>query len=316
MDNLLQSVTTPAIKQLLLSRLQAVLVLYIPDALVLTQLRHISLHQAKDFSRVLYVSGLAFQLSQVKNIPALEIASALSSKLVVDITTLVGGAAKSSGAGTDEAECCWRKKPVAANLFQEFTVQVVPPGWIRLEVTEPTIAAWLQRLVSSPQLQNTSKEEHRFTRNDTSRLFAVQYAHARCCSLLQMAHREKLITLKASNTSRAVFLTVAPDPIPWLNSDQIRCCHLAERALIAQLARTLDDLYCPCNSRQPIEWEKAGLSLSQAFQSFYSCCRIWGEVKIQTLELAQVRLGLVMATQVVLRLLLQDKLGVPAPLEL
>lgn len=315
MNNLLRSVTAPAIKQLLLSRLQAVLGLYIPEASVLTQLRHISLHQSKDFSRVLYVSGIAFQLSQVENIPALEIASALSAKLVVDIATLLGSETKSSGGGIDEAEYCWRKQPVAVNL-QEFTVQVVPPGWLHLEVTEPTIAAWLQRLVSSPQLQNTSKGKHQFTLNDTSRLFVVQYAHARCCSLLQMAHREELITLEALGTSCAVFFAVAPDPIPWLNYDQIRCCHPVERALIAQLVRTLDNLYCPYNSRQPINWEKAALSLSQAFQSFYSCCRIWGEVKIQTLELAQVRLGLIMATQVVLRLLLQDKLGVSAPLEL
>lgn len=275
-----------------------ILSLYLPEASVPTQLRYISLHQSKDFSRVLYLSGLAFQLSQVKNIPALEIASALSAK-VVDIATLVA-----SG----------RKQPVAVNL-QEFIVQVVPPGWIHLEVTEPTIAAWLQHLVSFPQLQDSSKEE-KVTLNDTSHLFAVQYAYARCCSLLQMAHREKLITLEAVDTSRAVFLTVAPDPIPWLNYDQIRCCHPAERALIAQLVQTLDTLCCPCNSRQPINWERAALSLSQAFQSFYSCCRIWGEVKIQTIELAQVRLGLVMATQVVLRLLLQDKLGVSAPLEL
>jgi len=291
----------PAIKQVVLSLLQAVLGLYIPDTSVLhQQARHISLHRAKDCNRVLYISGIAFQLSQLRNIPALEIASALSSKLVVDIAPLVGGI-------------------IAVNLLQKFTVQVVPPGWIHLEVTEPAIAAWLQHLVSPPQIQNWSKEEHcQLTLNDTSCLFAVQYAHARCCSLLQMAHREKLITVKEPlDTSRAVFLAVAPDPIPWLNSDQkLRCCHLAERALIAQLVGTLDELYCPCTSRQPINWEKVALNLSQAFQSFYSCCRIWGEVKIQTLALAQVRLGLVMATQGVLRLLLQDRLGIAAPLEL
>lgn len=289
-------------------KLQAGLGLYIPDTSVLTQRTwHISLHRAKDYSRVLYGSGIAFELSQFKNIPALEIANVLA--------TLVRGAELS--VGNHEVEYCCQQFSLATNVLQEFTVEVVPPGWIHLEVTEPAIAAWLQSLVSLLQVQNLSKEEPcQLTRTDTSRLFAVQYTHARCHSLVQMAHREKIITLKAQlDTSPTTFL-VAPDPIPWLNHQKLRCCHPAERDLIGQLLETLDELYCPCASRQPIDWEKAALNLSQAFQTFYSCCRIWGEVKIQTLALAQARLGMVIVTQSVLRLLLQDKLGVPAPLEL
>jgi arginyl-tRNA synthetase len=52
------------------------------------------------------------------------------------------------------------------------------------------------------------------------------------------------------------------------------------------------------------------------FLTFYSQCRIWGEVKTATPQLAQARLGLILATQPLLHLLLQDLLGVPAPLEL
>ena len=117
-------------------------------------------------------------------------------------------------------------------------------------------------------------------------------------------------------TPPTLFLAVAPDPLPWLDFDQIRLCHPTERALIVQLLGLLDDFYCPCPIRQPIDWEKAALNLSQSFQAFYSCCRIWGEVKIQTIHLAQARLGLIMATQQILRLLLQDRLGIYAPLEL
>lgn len=289
------SVSYSAIKQLLLSQLQAALGLYVPDGSVLTQRDwDISLHRAKDYRRILYISGLALQLEKTQKIPALEIATALA-KLVVNIATPI------PGAGSDH----------------DFTVQVVPPGWIHLELTEKAIAAWLQRLHSSPPRLSNLSLEHRLPRGDTSHLFAVQYAHARCCSLVYLAHREKLMIVRVEpNTSSAVFRAIDPDPIPWLNGDQIRFCLPAERALITQLLGLLDDLYCPGKEGKKIDWEKAALNLSQTFQNFYSSSRIWGEVKIQTLHLAQARLGLVMATQPILRLLLQDRLGVFAPLEL
>ena len=289
------SVSYPAIKQLLLSQLQAALGLYVPDGSVLTQRDwDISLHRAKDYSRILYISGLALQLEKTQRIPVLEIAPALA-KLVVNIATPIP----------------------ELNSDHEFTVQVVPPGWIHLELTEKAIAAWLQRLHSSPPRLGNLSLEHRLPQGDTSHLFAAQYAHARCCSLAYLAHREKLMMLKVeSNTSSAVFRAIDPDPIPWLNGTQLRCCQPAERALIAQLLGLLDDLYCPGKEGKIINWEKAALNLSQTFQNFYSSSRIWGEVKIQTLHLAQARLGLVMATQTMLRLLLQDRIGVLAPLEL
>ena len=296
----LPPVTYPSIKHLLLDRLQVVLDLYVSDSSVLNQRnRQISLHRSKDNRRVLYVWAIALQLSKAKNIPALEIATTLASLL------------RKVGANSGTAISC------------EFTVHVIPPGWIHLELTEPKLAAWLQHLAQGELGELREQGKHvknpyspLAPRPSSSRLFAVQYAHARCCSLVQMAHREGLITLLSSPTPPTLFRAVAPDPIPWLNFDQIRLCHPTERALIVQLLGLLDDFYCPCPILQSIDWEKAALNLSQAFQAFYSCCRIWGEVKIQTIHLAQARLGLIMATQQILRLLLQDRLGVYAPVEL
>ena len=274
------------------------MILYSPDLVQSSQHQHISLYQAKGCSRFLYISPIAFHLSKVKKIPALEIANAIA--LLLD----------------SQVEYCCRQ-PTSVNLVQ-FTFEVVPPGWIHLEVTQPMLAAWLQNMITyPPQLQNCREEDCQLTQTDTHRLFAAQYAHARCCSLLQMAHREKLIILKElPETSSAVFLLVTPSPIPWLNDQKLRYFHPAELALISQLLVTVDDFSGFGASRQLKIWEKAALNLSQVFQTFYSCCRIWGEVKMQTLELSQARLGLVMATQINLRLLLQDKLGVPAPVEL
>jgi len=307
----------------------------------------------------LYVSAIAFQLSKVNSIPALEIASALA-QLIGDIST----------------RCCQFEPRLGAADEQGFTVQVVPPGWIHFELTEPKLASWLQHLTQAPLLLGRYQGEeqveqgkqgkqgeqgkkfpasprHRVTASPSSSsphsprrakpyaprpsplrspipkgdpepphlspLFTVQYAHTRCCSLLQMANREGLITLKQTNwdTSSAFWLAVSPNPIPWLNSEQKLCLyHPAERALMAQLLALLDELYCPRSSHQPINLHKVALDLSQTFQTFYSSCQIWGEVKNQNISLSQARLGLVLITQSALRLLLQDRLGVAALQEL
>ena len=54
------------------------------------------------------------------------------------------------------------------------------------------------------------------------RLFAIQYAHARCCSLVLLAHREGLIKLREplSDVSLAFRNVVSRQQIPWLNCDE------------------------------------------------------------------------------------------------
>ena len=293
MNYQLSSVKYLAIEQLLVRQLWATLQLYIFDRSVLTELKSLTLKRIQQQQRVLYASAIALQLSSVLKLPAIDIAHALA-ELVCHQTD-----------------------------GQDFTVQVVPPGWIYLELTESYLAAWLQHLTQAPpELDLKDLRELGIKSNSKSKielsLFAVQYAHARCCSLLQLAHREELISLKSTDSahSSALWLAMTPLPIPWLNEEQKLCLyHWDEWGLIDQLCAILDELYCPNPSRQPPNWHKAALSLSQAFQTFYSYCRIWGEVKSQNLPLAQARLGLVLITQSVLRLLLQSKLGVVASSE-
>ena len=257
-----------------------------PRAFKLTELKRPSLYRSKEQQRVMYACAIALQLSPLLKLPALEIATALAQLVRQQ---------------TDE---------------QDFLVQVMPSGLIHLELTEPSLAAWLQRLIQAPPTTYTPTP---LLPPTPTPLFPIQYAHARCCSLIQLAHSEGLLSLKQINadTSAALWLVVAPNPIPWLNLEQkLYLSHPSERALIAQLLALLDDLDCHFPSPKVVDWHKAGANLSQAFQSFYSHCRIWGEVKNQNLQLAQARLGLVLISQSVLRLLLQERLSAIAPLEL
>ncbi|WP_375498477.1 DALR anticodon-binding domain-containing protein [uncultured Nostoc sp.] len=221
-----------------------------------------------------------------------------------------------------------------------FTIQIVPPGLIHFELTHSTLATWLQSLVVGSLWGVGNREEARellagskgeefsplppAPRPSAScvcpmpNLFAVQYAHARCCSLVLLAHREGLIKLRepVPNTSPAFWSVISPNPLPWLNCDgTLRLNHPDERRLIGELIQVVDNIECP-DVKGSVKWEKVALSLSQAFEKFWCSCRIWGEVKITLPELAQARLGLLMATQSVLRFVLEENLGVFAPLEL
>ncbi|MEH2425348.1 MAG: DALR anticodon-binding domain-containing protein [Nostoc sp.] len=205
-----------------------------------------------------------------------------------------------------------------------FSIKIVPPGWIHFELTHSTLATWLQSLavVSSggEGEQGAGGDEGTIDApcSVPNSLFAVQYAHARCCSLVLLAHREGLIKLRepVPNSSPVFWSVSAPNPIPWLTSDGgLRLNHPDERRLIGELVQVVDNIECPDISGS-VKWEKVALNLSQAFEKFWSNCRIWGEVKITSPELAQARLGLLMATQSVLRYVLKENLGVFAPLEL
>jgi len=296
----------------LLHHLQAALSSFILNTPFQTSSKsYIPLQLSKQL-RVVYRCAIAFKLSNIVKLLASEVAESLLQQLE------------------------------RQNHQQNLIIQVVPPGWIYLELTQLSLAAWLQHWVETlPSLGNreqgsgeaegaggaTSNYPLPITHYQSKiqnpkspdSLFPIQYAHARCCSLLQMAHRERLIVIKSRNFDNKswVWKVESPRSIPWLDREEKICFNLpAELDLIIQLIAVLDDLYCPEPTGQSLNWLKTALNLSQAFQTFYSQCRIWGEIKSQNLNLAQARLGLVAIAQSVLRILLVDVLGSFAPPEL
>lgn len=243
----------------------------------------VPLYQGGYNQKILYISGVAMKISKSQNSPVMEVAGAIAGHL-------------------------------AQNSDGLFRVKVTPPGEIHIELIDSTLAAWLHSLTVATKtgnLVNNFFDDQLPTSLNSLKVFTIQYAYARCHSLLRLGHQEGII--KLDRTDIKSFISV--NPIPWLNDEQkLRLNHPDETFLIHQLVKVVDDLVCADSSS--INWEKAGENLSQAFEKFWCNCRIWGEVKINSPALAQARLGLLIATQLVLRSVLEDKLGVVAPLEL
>jgi arginyl-tRNA synthetase len=282
----------------------------------------IPLHRLSDDSCILYRSAIALKLAPLWQLNALDLAH----QLTVSFPTI--------------------NQDSASQHCLDFNIEVVSPGWINVRLSDRGLATWLQQMIQSPpywqgeehrrgeagergrkmndKYSNPLDVPHQGQLDDSLKnvpnLFPVQYAHARCCSLLRLAHGQGLIKLKDLGFNTGSWQLVEPNPIPWLNDDQeaqteqvcLRLVHIAERRLITQLLDWQDESH----QSSPGRSVKRCSSLSNDFEKFYSSCRIWGEVKTENPKLAQARLGLVGVTQSVLRSLLQDQLGVTAPVEL
>jgi len=258
----------------------------------------------------MYRCAIALQLAPLWKLPALDIAY----QIMASLSTLSQDTGK---------------------IVLDLSVEVIDPGWINLRLSDRTLATWLQHLSTdlldlpvlrsdsvNGSLSEISGGRHKLPPSppqptqSSKNLFLVQYAHARCCSLLRLAHQQGLIQLRDLEFKTPSGQFLKPNPIPWLNDDYgvtkpmgLRLGRPAERSLIAQILNGVDQMINPSH-RQGL---KLASALSNGFESFYSSCRIWGEVNP---TLAQARLGLVGVTQVLLRSLLQDQLGFPAPVEL
>ncbi len=251
-----------------------------------------ALRKTNDYRKIIYKSAIALKLAHLWQLAPMEVAEKLAQYCQNQgVNTLMGN--------TPSA--------VAADI----EVTVVPPGLLLFELTDGGIAVWLQYFCEGVPL-SVGGGDLQFLVPDA--LFQIQYSHARCCSLLRMASSgDRQGLLPDTNT-----LTLETrNLISWEGLDGgLRLNHPAERCLIWQLFSIWDLLYFPTATPEKINWQKAATALSEAFQIFYSQCRIFGEVKIANRELTKARLGLIVVTKYLLRSLLEEKLKIQAPTEL
>lgn len=276
----------------------------------------IPLNRVKDKTQICYVSAIALKLagqSSRKSSPvniALEIEHYLKQR--VELKNEVSHSLDNH---------------LLSRVWQNVTVQVDSPGWIYLTLAEQGVAEWLHILVAQPMYPgNLDQSISRDVKNTSSSLgetwkirdstdkFYVLYSHARCCSLLRSATKDGMITQNLLNFE-------LKDSCSSLFKPQ----HPAELHLIDQIAVVLDSISGLDHAAQPekvalptalptLIW-KSAQALSHSFEEFYKSCRIGGEVMQRDPQLAQMRLGLVLITQKVLRSLLES-LAIEAPFEL
>ena len=215
-----------------------------------------------------------------------------------------------------------------------FSVTVMPTGLIHFELSDQGLAAWLSYLAANLHLDALHSLHSQMLSVDSSlssaNLFAGQYAYARCCSLLRLAHQQSLIILTNPARSPQLWQIQQPAPISWLDTDsplvdaqspQLRLFDTTERQLVCQLLGAWDELISNATvaaSTSTISrdfWLGWANDLSQAFQRFHQRCSIWGEAE-RNLPLAQARLGLLQVCQLSLGKILIDRLGSIAPTEL
>lgn len=244
------------------------------------EVKKVPLYQGRYNYQVLYISGVVLAMSLSHNSFVMQVAQAIAGHL-------------------------------SENCDNLLNVVVVPPGWIHIHLTDFTLAAWLQSVtfhgLDIPELDFSLVQ-------DSSLIFNIQYVHTRCVSLLRTAERENLIKLLYTNSGNIL----TTDSLPWLNpNNQLYLHHDDERFLLHQLIKMIDSFFDNDHQHhKSMNWVEAGYKLCQAWEKFWSSCRIWGEVKVNTVELSQSRLGLLIVTHLTLKSLLEKRLGVIAPWEL
>jgi hypothetical protein len=239
-------------------------------------------------------------------------------------------------------EICQNVDPVisaltAAKTLNEGSCQLELSGWyneasyIYFQLTPKSIAIWLNYIHDLPiDLLDQDGDQHSVESID----LAI-YAHARCCSFLKLANAEKIVTIDTNlQVSTPSWLIDLAAPANQLTTEpSLLFEHPAEQRLIQTLMAVLDVIYGDYEHLtarqstvvvqmppQAIEdrqkspnWPKLTIELAQSWLEFNRYCQIFGDLKHQNPRLAIARCGLTAISRRYLQLLIENYLGVKAP---
>jgi hypothetical protein len=239
-----------------------------------------------------YVSTIAHRLAAKSLFTPLEICQQLKP------LTLVANAAD------DRLDlCCWYNAA----------------GYIYFQPTTESIARWLNYIHDLP-LSICLRADR------TPEIGIAIYAHARCCSILELAAIEKLVTITetwqiiASGWSIGLSYQSVPNcQVNSLAAGSGGIFHPAQDRLIYVLMKVLDAIYAQSDRAEVSpapNWTKLTIELAESWLEFYRHCRIFGDLKSQNPRLAFARCGLTAIARRYLQLLLENYLGIKAAIDL
>jgi hypothetical protein len=205
-------------------------------------------------------------------------------------------------------------------------------SYIYFQLTPKSIAIWLNYIHDLPiDLRDRDCDQHSVESID----LAI-YTHARCCSLLKLANAEKIVTIDTNLQiiTPAGLFDLAPQANQLTLQSNWLFEHPAEQRLIQTLMAVLDGIYgdrqqltsSPSPSgqnlppklapdqRKSTNWTKLTIDLAQSWLEFNRYCQIFGDLKHQNPRLAVARCGLTAISRLYLQLLIENYLGVDAPL--
>jgi hypothetical protein len=207
-----------------------------------------------------------------------------------------------------------------------------PEGWLYAHFSALELSKWLQSLLVATPLQ-ANAEPFMIASGVSSNpvIFQLQYAHARCCSLLRLAQQEYPIHFSDRNIQLAQWTA----PVIWQTpTGELQFQTLAEHQLLLALMQFPQSLSpnkimygypqaaLPGHQTQ-LEWppsepylRRQAQQWSHIFLNFYVQCRILGDVQQATPELSTARLALVFILRRVLAFILEAALQVEAPVML
>ncbi|MBR8831267.1 MAG: hypothetical protein N5P05_001545 [Chroococcopsis gigantea SAG 12.99] len=165
-------------------------------------------------------------------------------------------------------------------------------GWMEFFLEERGLITWLDCLPALltryyPPLPRKMASEEFF--------FPLQYAYARCCSLLRLAHRQGIIQLADGNFTAASWPSVSPTSISWQRLLQYE----KSQKLLLQVLRVMDEW----DDTPPLILAKGLAHRLSDYQRYE--CRL-GEKT----EIVRAKLGLIAIVHWLSRSLLTAKLGV------
>jgi hypothetical protein len=202
-----------------------------------------------------------------------------------------------------------------SELSLQLEIEITPSGWLNFYLDSASLTNWLKQAVfflatQPPVAVNVNQANSTDIQlKEFSNLMPLQYAHARCCSLLRLGARAKLITLKDDCFTNTTWQLEYPQSISWLDEQQNFCLiQESEYDLLRQLLIVTDAF-----AEKPDSWIKLAFGLTIASEIFQAECRFLGEVKQQTPQIAIARLGLIALVQYWLQQILVEKLDVIAP---